>query len=264
MSLPILVWNVRGIGNNPTSRFMGIYASLPKSTRVERRDLWNDLKSFTTSTSTIPWLVGGDFNCFLSPEERTGNHTNRTLDMIDFGQMISDCGLVDAGFEGTNMHTWARYGLMERLDRILLNGPWADLFPKSSVIHLPRVHSDHAPLLFQASLTINKPPAAFRYMKMWARHQYFLCTVAQVWGSPTDVSGLFNLHYKLIRVKQKMKWWNRNIFGNIFSNLKQAKQNVHNAERTYDSDPSPSNRTSLHQAVAQLVMATKLEEDYWN
>ncbi|KAK6152573.1 hypothetical protein DH2020_012212 [Rehmannia glutinosa] len=174
----------------------------------------------------LPSLVGGDFNCFLSPDDRIGSNSNRTLDMIEFGQMISDCGIVDADFEGNNMNTWVRNGLMERLYIILLNGPWDGFFPKSSVIHLPRVQSDHAILLFQASLTITRSLTAFRYMKMWARHQSFLSTVAQVLEAPIGLSRLLNLHHKLVMVKQKLKWWNKNVFGNIFAKLKEAETSV--------------------------------------
>ncbi|KAK6125851.1 hypothetical protein DH2020_040408 [Rehmannia glutinosa] len=252
MSLPILVWNVRGIGNDPTSRHvkllcrnhntlilailepmsgsdfhlycrkLGFYFGVSnhnnkiwvfwkkcvtrqvlsdnaqsidmqfsspifptsfstsfiyaKSTRIERRDLWNDLRTSAQSFTNMPWLVGGDFNCFLAPEERIGSNTNRNQDMIEFGQMISDVGLVDAGFEGNSMHTWFRNNLMERLDRILLNGPWDDLFAKSSS-PISLEFTRPCPFLFHASLTIIKTPMAFRYMKMWARHPSFLPTL---------------------------------------------------------------------------------------
>ncbi|KAK6149197.1 hypothetical protein DH2020_016722 [Rehmannia glutinosa] len=129
-----------------------IYA---KSTRVDRRDLWNELRSFAAHSLALPWLVGGFEGCILG------------------------------------------------------------------------VHSNHAPMLFQAFLTTSKPPAAFR-------------------------------------VKQKLKLWNRNIFGSIFSNLKQTEDNVQRAETEYDSNPTTNNRANLHHAIAQLVLATKVEEDYWH
>ncbi|KAK6122234.1 hypothetical protein DH2020_044022 [Rehmannia glutinosa] len=242
------------------------YASLvyAKSTRVERRGLWDDLRFFASTYTSLPWLVGGDFNCFLHSDERVGSNSNRVLDMEEFNQLVSDCGLVDIGFEGPHMHTWVRNNLRERLDRIFLNNRWADVFAISSVKHLPRIHSDHAPILFKAAVSGSKPASAFRYFKMWARYPTFISNIAKVWSAPTGFPSLVNLHHKLIRVKQRLKWWNKHMFGDIFSNLKNAGAKVASAESNFDFNPSPEHRALLHQAIAELVLATKIEEDYWH
>ncbi|KAK6151841.1 hypothetical protein DH2020_014476 [Rehmannia glutinosa] len=172
-----------------------------KSTRTDRRTLWNDMRMSAASNDHLPWIVGGDFNCFLSLDERIGSHTDRTLDMKEFGQMVSDTALIDMGYEGDIQYIWSRSALKERLDRIFVNNVWSDAFPKSTVNHLPRLKSDHSPLFFKACLTLVKPPASFRYMNMWARHHNFLNNVAEVWNCPTSFYGLTNLSHKLIRVK---------------------------------------------------------------
>ncbi|KAK6144270.1 hypothetical protein DH2020_021090 [Rehmannia glutinosa] len=178
-----------------------IYA---KCTRVERRVLWDNLRDLTLMT------------------------------ILGF-QMISDTGLIDVGFEGANMHTWTRNGLQERLDRVLINTKWGDIFKKSIVSHLARVVSDHSHLLFLSSVNINKPPAAFRFMNMWARHPTFLSTIKEAWIGPTGFTGLKNLHHKLIR-----------------------------AERLYDSTLSTEHLVALKQSIAELILATKIEEDFWH
>ncbi|KAK6160616.1 hypothetical protein DH2020_003997 [Rehmannia glutinosa] len=234
-----------------------------KSTRMERRDLWDDLRESSADYINNPWVIGGDFNCFLHPEERVGSSTNRFSDMAEFGQMVSDCGINDAGFEGA-MHIWSRNGLQERLDRIFVNSKWTDLFPKFNVKHLARIKSDHAPLLLTAHLSVKKPPYAFRYFKMWTRHHSFTDTVAEVWKHPTGFHGMLNLHHKLIRVKQKLKWWNKQVFGNIFQKLSEAEAKVVAAEKRYDANPNPTSRIALNLAIVELVLATKIEEDYWH
>ncbi|KAK6159884.1 hypothetical protein DH2020_003265 [Rehmannia glutinosa] len=231
-----------------------------KSTRIERRNLWDVIRSAAILFDHKPWLIGDDFNYFLTPDERVGSTTDRHLDMDEFGQMVSDSGLIDIGFEGDSMHTWSRCNLQERLDRIFLNLAWTDAFPKSFVNHLPRVKSDHAPLLFQSSLTITRHPTTFRYMKMWSRHHSFqLNTVAQTWSSPTGLTSMLNLHCKLMRVKHKLQWWNKTVFGNIFDNLKHAE-----AEKAYDANPTPTLLSDYNKASAELVLATIIEEDLWH
>ncbi|KAK6163949.1 hypothetical protein DH2020_000813 [Rehmannia glutinosa] len=214
-----------------------IYA---KSTRIERRTLSDDLRTSASTFHSLPWIVEGYFNCFLHSEERVGSNFNRALDMEEFGQMVSDCGLIDIGSEGTKMHTWVRNHLKERLDRIFLNIKWDDFFAHSCVKHLPRV------------------------FQMWLRHHTFLANVAEVWAAPTGFPGLVNLHHKLIRVKQRLKWWNRNVFGDIFETLKEAEHKVEVVGQIFDSSPTPENRSSLHHAIVALVFTTKVEEDFWH
>lgn len=42
--------------------------------------------------------------------------------------------------------------ILERLDRIVANYEWLNIYPEAHVHHLPKTHSDHCPLL----LTLNK------------------------------------------------------------------------------------------------------------
>lgn len=38
---------------------------------------------------------------------------------------------------------------MKRLDEVLANDVWVNIFPKASVVHLPETHSDHNPILLE-------------------------------------------------------------------------------------------------------------------
>ncbi|KAL6557036.1 hypothetical protein OROHE_006912 [Orobanche hederae] len=39
-----------------------------RNTKIERRDLWDDLLS--VNQNQLPWMVGGDFNIILQPDEK--------------------------------------------------------------------------------------------------------------------------------------------------------------------------------------------------
>ncbi|KAI3452547.1 hypothetical protein Pfo_009211 [Paulownia fortunei] len=141
--------------------------------------------------------------------------------MNDFGDMITDCGLIDAGFEG-QCFTWTNKRVWERLDRILYSDAWLHAFESTKVTHLPRTWSDHAPLL-------------------------------------TSV----NFSSKLIRLKKFLKWWNWNMFGDIFDKIKQAQKEVAKAETTFDDTPTEATQTELNRCTAVLTHALTLEEDFW-
>ncbi|XP_047952605.1 uncharacterized protein LOC125198264 [Salvia hispanica] len=180
--------------------------------REGRYDLWDKLRDISLETDGAPWLVGGDFNIFLLEEERRGSNVDRHAEMMDFADAVADCQLLDPGFDGPQF-TWTRSGLWERLDRVLLGEHWTTVFASTRVTHLPRISSDHAPLLVRCQFTTQVPRPSFRFQNMWVRHHTFRDEIAREWAAETGFFGMLNLQFKLSRVKGFLKRWNREVFG---------------------------------------------------
>ncbi|XP_021802373.1 uncharacterized protein LOC110746460 [Prunus avium] len=153
-----------------------------------RRQLWNYLDGIA-SASNLPWMIAGDFNELVNNSEKCGgnpfSHRGGLVDWIDRNQLI-DLGFIGAQF------TWCRQndnGVLtwERLDRGLSNIDWRHKFPEAFVRHLPRVKSDHCPLLI--SLQSSHLPCAnvkpFRFQAMWLLHPTFRSFVAEKWADCT-------------------------------------------------------------------------------
>ncbi|KAL0420356.1 UNVERIFIED_CONTAM: hypothetical protein Slati_3058500 [Sesamum latifolium] len=121
--------------------------------RNSRRILWEELTWL--STQDVPWLVGRDFNVILHPNENQGGDLSRMGPMDDFNDMVSDTGLIDAGFEGEPF-TWINKRIWKRLDRVLYGKEWAKILNNTRVMHLPRRLSDHHPLFIHTVKTENK------------------------------------------------------------------------------------------------------------
>ncbi|KAK4385713.1 LINE-1 retrotransposable element O protein [Sesamum angolense] len=98
---------------------------------------------------------------------------------------------------------------------------------------------------------------------MWIKHHDFLNTVEQSWKHPTGAYGLINLQQKLYRLKQHLKWWNKNVFGDLFDNIKKAQEQVLISESVYDAAPCDANLTDLNRANANLTKILSMEEDFW-
>ena len=101
-----------------------------KCSREGRRDMWDKLRDLAARLDGLPWLVSGDFNIFVSEEERQGSvrrQSRKAREMMDFAEAISDCQLLDLGADGPKF-TWARGDTFERLDRVLFGEGWGDLF----------------------------------------------------------------------------------------------------------------------------------------
>ncbi|XP_016652264.1 PREDICTED: uncharacterized protein LOC107881841 [Prunus mume] len=151
-----------------------------------KRSLWTYLDG-VSSTNNLPWLVTGDFNEIVDDSEKKGGravHCNS-----GFADWIGRHHLVDLGFSGAQF-TWYKKNvhgetLWERLDRGLCNITWRHKFPEGFVRHLPRVKSDHYPLLI--SLNFAQYPHSefkiFRFQAMWMLHQGFKDFVSAIWNN---------------------------------------------------------------------------------
>ncbi|XP_042035126.1 uncharacterized protein LOC121781455 [Salvia splendens] len=128
-----------------------ISAVYAKCTRGERHALWEKMRDTTQVSEGLPWFIGGDFNAILSSRDRLGSDTNRQAEMVDFAEAIEDCRLLDPGYDGSEF-TWAKNGLMERLDRVLISETTSQMFDAIRVTNLPRIASDHGPLLVRSRL----------------------------------------------------------------------------------------------------------------
>ncbi|KAL0340185.1 UNVERIFIED_CONTAM: hypothetical protein Sradi_4535300 [Sesamum radiatum] len=80
-----------------------VTAVYAKCHTVERCALQDALRAVSVGAS--PWIMGGDFNTVLSPDERSGGSAPSGIAMSDFHDAIADCALVDAGYVGSP-YTW--------------------------------------------------------------------------------------------------------------------------------------------------------------
>ena len=136
----------------PTWLLSRVYAS---NNQRERRVVWQEVSAMIDLG--IPSVVVGDFNCILEEEDKRGGRPfvedRATRELANF---IQDCGLVDLGFVGPRF-TWCnnqsgRARVWEQIDRCLATSNWLQLNPDHLVHHLPRIASNHYPLLLTTSV----------------------------------------------------------------------------------------------------------------
>ncbi|XP_058092497.1 uncharacterized protein LOC131238936 [Magnolia sinica] len=193
-----------------------------KSARVLRRSLWTDLALLSSSVQG-PWAVCGDFNAVVADLERRSRRVVDRASSIEFADAINSAGLLDTGFSGSQF-TWSNNQsgnarVWARLDRVLINASWSMSFPHFKVSHLPRIHSDHAPLLLSLPRLLSGGPKPFRFQRMWTQHEEFLNVVKLAWNKVKSSHPVYNVLSKLKQVKQDLKIWNKEVFGNIFEQI---------------------------------------------
>ncbi|RVX21782.1 Transposon TX1 uncharacterized 149 kDa protein [Vitis vinifera] len=203
--------------------FTGVYGPF---IREAREGLWEELGA-VRGIWDEPWCLGGDFNSTLYQGER--NRQGRiTPNMRRFAHIIDDLGLEDLPLQGgaftwsggLNNQSWAR------LDRFLVSPSWLDKFSGVNQRRLPRPVSDHFPILLEGG-GLRRGPSPFRFENMWLKVEGFLDLV-RGWWREIEVRGTasYRLAAKTKELKQKLKVWNREVFGNLEDNKRAALQQV--------------------------------------
>ncbi|OMO50810.1 reverse transcriptase [Corchorus capsularis] len=228
-----------------------------------RRRLWDSLIEFAGSVD-VPWLVMGDFNDVLSSNEKLGGSVPNIGRCLSFSSMILTYGLIDLGFNGSSF-TWVnkRKGLarvQERLDRALANSDWRLRFPDAIVQHLPRLHSDHCPILIRCEpvLAMNRSQRPFRFQGMWLSHEGFTAMIDGLWNS---LNG--NLWGKGEKLTMSLQDWNREEFGNIFERKKKLRARIAGLQRSLSLHYSHQLQLLENGLIREYNQILVQEETFW-
>jgi hypothetical protein len=204
----------RFIEDNTLWAFAGVYG--PNHAR-DRRILWDELAGLM-SWWIMPWCIGGDFNVTRFSSERSGVACR--MAMSDFSVFLHEQGLLDLPLAG-GLFTWSLAQVppkWSRIDRFLISPDWEARFPGVVQKRLPRICSDHFPLLLD---NVNGPRGKrpFKFENMWLKKEGFGALVKQWWDSyQFQGSPSFIFARKIKALKMDLKKWNEEVFGNIDCN----------------------------------------------
>ncbi|XP_058783968.1 uncharacterized protein LOC131658719 [Vicia villosa] len=202
------------IVNDKVIYFINVYSPCSLS---EKREMWLEIIRWRNKLDRGEWVVGGDFNSVKNREERRGkeNHS-RGVEMEEFKCFIETMELVDLQVMGS-LFTWIKPNgkAGSRLDRILLTGSLISNWEIVAQEVGMRDVSDHKPVWTKSS-KVDWGPKSFRVLKCWYEHKDFQSFIQNEWnaivlkGSPG-----FILKEKLIFLRGRLRWWNREVFGMV-------------------------------------------------
>ncbi|XP_020684665.1 uncharacterized protein LOC110101207 [Dendrobium catenatum] len=165
----------------------------------KRRDLWNQLEKYMLLDS--PSVVGGDFNCLLSKGDKKGGRgfefSQGSKEMKYF---FANLDYHELSFIGPR-YTWCNNKLggaqiLERLDRCFVNSSALESNSLLVVHHLPRIASDHCPIMMKLWEDQLKPNVYIKFKDTWASHYASAAIVQKAWNKNIANHHLDRLHIK--------------------------------------------------------------------
>ena len=205
--------------------------------------------------------MGGDFNVVRFPFERSGS-TSFTAAMWEFSNFISEQGLIDIPLQGGPL-TWSNtreVASKARLDRFLFSADWEDKLPSVFQQRLLRLLSDHFPIVLEGG-AFQRGRRPFRFENIWLKDEGFVKRVRSWWES-YNVLGApsFVLANKLKLLKNDLKKWNVEVFGNVEDRVRKLWQELSDLEKIEDSRALlEEERLELERVQGELEKVTLLE-----
>ncbi|XP_050258890.1 uncharacterized protein LOC126703871 [Quercus robur] len=226
---------------------------------------WNLLELLNRQCN-MPWVVFGDFNEILNSDEKLGWLERDARQMECFRECLSNCGLFDLGFVGQRF-TWCngRIGdqrTLVRLDRIVANEAWLNMFPEAKVVHRSMAASDHCLLSLSIRMRETRKVARKRFMfeEMWTREEGCREVIERAWD-PLDCNPELSIQKRLKCCQFQLQNWNCRVFGNVNKSLKQKQSRLQHLEELNLLHESAEEVQKLKMEINEVMLR---EEIMWN
>jgi endonuclease/exonuclease/phosphatase family metal-dependent hydrolase len=147
---------------------------------TDRVGLWEELYAMHQRVQETPWLLGGDFNCYLSGDDNPDGRVDSST--AGFHLAVQNMGLTEYPISGME-YTWRNgSGKLSKLDRFFGSPSLLERFQLSAVLSLDRPFSDHTPLVWDSGVNADTG-SYFKLKRSWFREEGFVQMVSQWWQS---------------------------------------------------------------------------------
>ncbi|KAF7808425.1 reverse transcriptase [Senna tora] len=147
----------------------------------------------------------------------------------------------------------------ERLDRVLCNHVWLNVFPKTSLSALPIAASDHSPLVLDSCGFKRFCKRPFRFENLWLLFYRCQHVVSNSWDININSSPDIVLHEKLNWLRGNLRSWNKREVGNIQHKIKDLSILLEKIQNNVNDAPIINEKTIRH----QLEFYLDCEETLW-
>lgn len=98
-----------------------------------------------------------------------------------------------------------------KLDRVMGNSKWIEMFPTAEAYFMPEGLFDHSPMLVTVYPEISRGKLPFKYFTIWSKAPGFLERVQECWQTQVEGTKMFQVVRRLKLVKEELKKLNREV-----------------------------------------------------
>lgn len=181
---------------------------------IHREELWSHLQQLRLCLSST-WVLLGNFNQPVCPVDKKDGARFKYQQEKKLSDVLDSCGIIDLGYTWPKF-TWTnsrkgRAKIREHIDHVWFNLLWHEKFPTVVVHQLPRMHSDHHPILMHYEPPISKPSnGMFLSLTAWLVHAQFGDFLHDAWKLHDADLGRTIKEFTI-----QAQQWNRLVFGHI-------------------------------------------------
>ncbi|XP_058752224.1 uncharacterized protein LOC131625381 [Vicia villosa] len=218
---------------------INIYSSCLLS---KKKEMWKELLDLKEAFKDGEWIMGGDFNATKNSSERKGRTaTTHHYEEELFSDFIDKSLLVDVPCKGKKFTWFSGDGKsMSRLDRFLISSSIVVDWGVVGQVIGDRDISDHCPVWLVMD-GLDWGPKPFRFNNEWFSSNLFIPFVEKEWKSmKVEGRGDFILKEKLRLLKDKLRRWNKEVFGKIELEMEDGIRDLNIADERLVSDNDAS------------------------
>nr|GEU61658.1 hypothetical protein [Tanacetum cinerariifolium] len=208
--------------------------------KMIRRILWNNLGLHKLYVRQRPWCLLGDFNAALFLDDMLAGPASLDIAMREFNDCVEDIEVMDVQYSVLKF-TWNQKpkgmdGILKKIDRLMSNLEFNDVFQGAHAIFKPYRISDHAPAVLTNPTAAKVKPKPFKFVNILVHNVRFKEVVSNGWN--INVSG-FHLFKVVKRLKNLKRPLPKLLYdhGNIHENVKRLRFELDKTQRDLDADP---------------------------
>nr|GEW28645.1 hypothetical protein [Tanacetum cinerariifolium] len=207
----------------------------------ERRVLWSELGLQKQVVRGCPWILLGDFNVALNLEDSFSGSSLLNSAMLEFKDCVLNIEVMDINSSGFHF-TWNQKpkgggGILRKLDRIMGNLEFLDVFSGGHAHFHPYHISDHSPTVLKIlDLPMNKPKP-FKFFNFVTHKSKFLEILASHWNVAVPGHHMYHVVSKLKALKKPLRKLVHD-HGNLHECVNKLRHELDEVQKALDLNPT--------------------------
>ncbi|GJW97774.1 RNA-directed DNA polymerase, eukaryota, reverse transcriptase zinc-binding domain protein [Tanacetum coccineum] len=190
--------------STPSTEFPHVYHCFLEHTGyTQRRSLWTNLSLHKNYIRNRLWCLLGDFNVALYLVDHSTGPSTFDISMREFKDRVEDIEVSDVNHSGLRF-TWNQKpqgdaGTLKKIDRVMANLKFNDVYTSSHAIFQPYRISDHSSAVLKVPMVSLIRPKTFKFLNILVHDVRFQDIVRDGWSR--HVSGFY-----MFQVVKKLKF----------------------------------------------------------